>query len=735
MSSVKVLVFGEVNSKEGLNAAILKANKLHNGNNGPFGLLVIFGKSLNSIFPSFSSSDNNDESEQNHNINLQNVDDINVPDLPTYLLLNNINPSGPKYIGSSHESGKKNEDSKHQHQQHEQEQEQEDVTVLLDGKLTILKSAHGLLKTRSGVTVAWFGSNGNVWEQNNDDNKRIINNAISTFKKAGLPIDILLTRSYPNRITQGTGLDYYKDKKKNVNEEEPRQEEDPKQFINRCRDTMIVTSAVAPRYHFVSYSRDPYRKSHNENEAEIPSCFWERSPYYSALNNEKGKKKESNEENGANNNNNDNDDDDDDENDQKYTLSRFISLAPFTFANPDTSNESQTQKQYSFINKKLARYHYLFILRTPRPVPSSLSSLIPESQSTASSQYTPSPFDDYRNKDRDQDSQKRKRGDNSIDTNKKRQTTSLSVNPDSCFLCLSNPAIATHLIASVAEDTYMALARGPLVTPGGRHVMVVPLAHTPILPVNDDDDKDTKSNITGNRIDHIEARRIRAEEQQYLSSLAKTYLSIDDKKNETNSASSSSSSSLKSQVVVAFEISRSQNIHIHTQVIALPLGSVEGVVEAFQKGAEKYGYPSFEIIDENDDDDELTEEYLKISIYSGNKDLLKKDSSSILKPTTVIRLNLEGSNKWGDRSHNHHHHHSHHHQHNHNSYSRFNLQFPRRVLASYIVSQQQNNKDLNLKEEIISDWKKCIQSEEEEKKATQQIKSLFSQFDFTNEEK
>ena len=49
-----------------------------------------------------------------------------------------------------------------------------------------------------------------------------------------------------------------------------------------------------------------------------------------------------------------------------------------------------------------------------------------------------------------------------------------------CWFCLSNPRAATHLVAAVADESYLALPRGPI---NGSHAFVLPIAHVPCLAV------------------------------------------------------------------------------------------------------------------------------------------------------------------------------------------------------------------------------------------------------------
>lgn len=45
-----------------------------------------------------------------------------------------------------------------------------------------------------------------------------------------------------------------------------------------------------------------------------------------------------------------------------------------------------------------------------------------------------------------------------------------------CWFCLSSPNVESHLIISVGENCYCALAKGPLVQD---HVLVIPVEHSP----------------------------------------------------------------------------------------------------------------------------------------------------------------------------------------------------------------------------------------------------------------
>ncbi|PWN40043.1 hypothetical protein IE81DRAFT_325926 [Ceraceosorus guamensis] len=65
----------------------------------------------------------------------------------------------------------------------------------------------------------------------------------------------------------------------------------------------------------------------------------------------------------------------------------------------------------------------------------------------------------------------------------------IPVGPADCWFCLSNPQAAKHLIVSIGTECYISLPKGQLPSssdadsnvPGGGHVLIVPIAHTPSI--------------------------------------------------------------------------------------------------------------------------------------------------------------------------------------------------------------------------------------------------------------
>ena len=154
---------------------------------------------------------------------------------------------------------------------------------------------------------------------------------------------------------------------------------------------------------------------------------------------------------------------------------------------------------------------------------------------------------------------------------RKRQQRAPPPGPDQCFFCLSNPNIATHLITSIGNESYLTTAKGPL-PPGGffpaldfpGHVLIIPFTHSPTIA----------------SIQEPEARASTYKEmQRYRSAL---HQMVTDR----------SSGKLGT---VTWEVSRGSGIHTHWQFLPVPANLIdEGLVEAaFKVEAENLSYPQF----------------------------------------------------------------------------------------------------------------------------------------------
>ncbi len=144
--------------------------------------------------------------------------------------------------------------------------------------------------------------------------------------------------------------------------------------------------------------------------------------------------------------------------------------------------------------------------------------------------------------------------------------------PESCFFCLSNINLATHLIASIGEDAYTTIAKGPLATSDFYaksgldfpcHILIIPLVH----------------NATLAQIDEDSRLRTYSEMNLYKKALQQMVAARSDDK----------------LGAVTYEISRSNGVHTHWQFLPMSVAQIiGGVVEAaFKVEAENYKYPAF----------------------------------------------------------------------------------------------------------------------------------------------
>lgn len=162
-------------------------------------------------------------------------------------------------------------------------------------------------------------------------------------------------------------------------------------------------------------------------------------------------------------------------------------------------------------------------------------------------------------RDKDRESHKRSRQDGRSTRPTKRQIHVVS--PSECFLCLSNPTLESHLITSIADNTYLALAKGPLLEastqpnkiPG--HFIVVPISHVPALPI----DKSVR--------EALEVERAR-----YVSALHQLF-----------NAQATAAGKTDGVVTVAFDMSRPTGVHYHTQVMAVSGAHAAELEKIFEK--------------------------------------------------------------------------------------------------------------------------------------------------------
>lgn len=259
--------------------------------------------------------------------------------------------------------------------------------------------------------------------------------------------------------------------------------------------------------------------------------------------------------------------------------------------------------------------------------------------------------------------------------------------PQECFFCLSNPNLATHLIASIANDSYLTIAKGPLTTlstfPSLKcpaHILIIPLAHSATLAAIPEADSRASS--------LAEMHRYRRALQSYL---------VQNPIDEPLGA-------------VTWELSRVAGIHVHWQFLPVAASLISrGLVEAaFKVEAENEKYPLFhptpslslsspDLVPDDEGD------YFRIWIWtpatarpSSEATAPTPDHSHHLGSETCLSLPIPAG-------------------------SRFDAQFGRRVMAKLLGLEKR------------MDWRDCAQDSEEEKRDAEVFKEGFKGLDFSLE--
>ncbi|KAE8353600.1 CwfJ C-terminus 2-domain-containing protein-like protein [Aspergillus coremiiformis] len=210
--------------------------------------------------------------------------------------------------------------------------------------------------------------------------------------------------------------------------------------------------------------------------------------------------------------------------------------------------------------------------------------------------------------------------------------------PDQCFFCLSNPNIATHLITSIGNESYLTIAKGPLPTsktfpslgfPG--HMLIIPFTHTPTL--NSITEEETRLST------YTEMQRYRTALHTMLNNRAKGALGA-----------------------VTWEVSRGNGIHIHWQFLPVPADlTTRGLVDAaFKVEAENLQYPKFESPSSTDPSAEPGD-FFRVWIWSPST---SPDEDAGTEKTLLLPLGPE---------------------------FRFDLQFGRRVMAKLMELEKRIN--------------------------------------------
>ncbi|KAI0125853.1 CwfJ C-terminus 1-domain-containing protein-like protein [Xylariales sp. AK1849] len=235
--------------------------------------------------------------------------------------------------------------------------------------------------------------------------------------------------------------------------------------------------------------------------------------------------------------------------------------------------------------------------------------------------------------------------------------------PSQCFFCLSNADLATHMVCSIGDHAYVAAAKGPLPASDSYTTSGLSFScHQIIVPLAHEP---SMRAIPEERLQtYKEMERFREAMQAMVAAQSNHGLGT-----------------------VTWEISRANNIHLHWQFLPIPIDFLrKGLVEAaFKVEAENLRYPALreQSIDSGIDEDGA---FLRLWLWSDDSDAEIK-GKEIVMPI--------------------------------NDSFRFDLQFPRKVLA----------KLLQLEGRIR--WQDVTQSIGDETTDANKFKEAFKPFDFT----
>ncbi|KAF2240670.1 CwfJ domain-containing protein [Trematosphaeria pertusa] len=190
------------------------------------------------------------------------------------------------------------------------------------------------------------------------------------------------------------------------------------------------------------------------------------------------------------------------------------------------------------------------------------------------------------------------------------------ISASECFFCLANENIATHLVTSIGENSYLTTARGPLSNSQTFpklgfpcHLLIIPFTHQPTLGSMEEEDRHATY----------------AEMQKYHASVNKMVKSLAGEEYGS----------------VTWEVSKSSLPHTHWQYMPVPADLIrKGLLEAaFKALAENLHWPKFTKEDVGDGFEE-TSDYFRVLIWDPRNDA-EKQTSLILRFDEKIRFHLQ----------------------------------------------------------------------------------------------
>jgi hypothetical protein len=185
--------------------------------------------------------------------------------------------------------------------------------------------------------------------------------------------------------------------------------------------------------------------------------------------------------------------------------------------------------------------------------------------------------------------------------NKKKRGKRIKIQEDDqCWFCLSNPNVTKHLIVSIGDESYLALAKGSLLEDGS-HFLIIPITHIPcynnLINAPPDDEEEIDKEALLNEMD------------KYKAILRDYYLAHGNKK------------------IICFEtyggFDGKKYRHMHIQVVPIPDTIEQNVESSFIAEAEKNGlilsdYPT-----------DFHEAYIRVELVNGNTLIFTKKDPEV----------------------------------------------------------------------------------------------------------
>lgn len=346
----------------------------------------------------------------------------------------------------------------------------------------------------------------------------------------------------------------------------------------------------------------------------------------------------------------------------------YYSREPFFYPSTESESEKARVTRFEaiapFSNARKEKWFYAFKLDPDTAAPFTLPSDI-----------TSCPFPVTRNRRalQDQKESYSRYAPNKGDRRPaKRQRQSDYTKLENCFFCISSPVLQTHLITSMADESYLTIPKGPLPPPGSNAELGIP-GHALIIPHTHVDD-----NVPVEERAHVSVAEY-DEMQKYRQALCRM---IQAKANGKMGA-------------VTWEISRSHIRHVHWQFLPVPWNLVsKGLVQAaFKVAAENGGLPTFQ---KHDPTKMMTDkgDYFRVWVWkpagAGNVPGLAENEDEAVETSMVMAIP---------------------------SSDRFDVQFGRRIMAQLLGLGDR------------ADWHNVVQTEDEEKADAEAFKTAFEPYD------